>query len=68
MTPRTRPVPQERPSNRFEILVGRSLAMSVHPKVAWRVLTPSRRALMILGYFAVSYLTVLSGLLLTVSQ
>lgn len=62
------PSPQQRPINRVEIMIGRSLAMSVHPIVAWRLLPPSRRALMVLGYFAVSYLTVLSGLLLTVSR
>jgi hypothetical protein len=65
MASRIRPIPRERPSSRVEILIGRSLAMSVHPTAAWRVLPPSRRALMILGYFAVSYLTVLSGLLLS---
>lgn len=42
--------------------------MSVHPHIAWKVLPPSKRALMVLGYVAVSYLTVLTGLLLTISR
>jgi hypothetical protein len=57
-----KPLPRERPSNRIEIMIGRSLAMSVHPAIAWRLLSPSRRALMVFGYFAVSYVTVFSAL------
>lgn len=59
---RPRPRRADRPSNRFEIMLGRSLAMSAHPTIAWRLLPPSRRALMIFGYFAASYLTVLFAL------
>lgn len=65
MAPRR--VPQNRPSSRLEIMIGRSLAVTVHPAIAWRVLPPSRRALMVLGYFAASYVMVLSGLLLAVN-
>ena len=57
-----KPAPQERPSNRVEIMIGRTLAVSMHPTMAWRLLRPSRRALMVLGYFAVSYVTVLGAL------
>jgi hypothetical protein len=57
-----KPAPQERPSNRVEIVIGRGLAVSVHPVIAWRLLPPSRRVLMVFGYFAVSYVTVFSAL------
>jgi hypothetical protein len=57
-----KPAPQARPSNRIEIMIGRSLAMSAHPTIAWRLLPPSRRALMVLGYFAFSYVTVFGAL------
>jgi len=57
-----KPLPRERPSNRIEIMIGRGLAVSVHPATAWRLLTPSRRALMVFGYFAVSYVAVFSAL------
>ena len=52
----------DRPSTRMEILIGRGLALSAHPTIAWRLLPPSKRALMVFGYFAFSYLSVLSGL------
>jgi hypothetical protein len=51
-----------RPSNRFEVLVGRGLAMSVHPALAWQLLPPKKRALLVLGYFGLSYVTVFVGL------
>lgn len=54
----------ERPSNHTEILIGRTLAFSVHPNAAWRVLPASGRLWMVCGYFATAYLTVLSGLFL----
>jgi hypothetical protein len=57
----------DRPSNRIEIALGRSLAMSVHPHAAWRLLPPARRALLVFGYFALSYLTVLTALQLFAS-
>jgi hypothetical protein len=47
-----------------EILIGRALAMSVHPTAAWRRSSTSRRDLLVLGYFATAYVTVLGALLL----
>ena len=55
----------ERPSNRVEILIGRTLAMTVHPTAAWRSSSLSNRALLLFGYFATAYVTVLSALLLS---
>jgi hypothetical protein len=52
----------DRPSNRVEIMIGRGLAMSVHPSLAWQLLPPKKRALLVLGYFGLSYVTVLAGL------
>ncbi|HKT80694.1 MAG TPA: hypothetical protein VJP86_10780 [Vicinamibacterales bacterium] len=43
-------------------MIGRGLAISTHPSIAWRILSPSRRALLVFGYFAASYLVVLGGL------
>ena len=56
------PNSRSRASNQIEILIGRSLAVSVHPALAWKRLTPSKRALMVFGYFAVSYVTVFGAL------
>jgi hypothetical protein len=55
------PLP-DRPSTRIEVALGRGLAMSVHPHLAWRLLPASRRALLVFGYFAVGYVTVLAAL------
>ena len=45
-------------SNRIEIFLGRSVALCVHPFAAWR--SPSRidRALLLISYFAFSYVTI----------
>ena len=48
-----------------ETLIGRSLAVSVHPVRAWRVLRPSGRIGLVLGYGGLSYVGVLTALLLT---
>jgi len=44
-------------------LVGRLLAVMCHPVLAWRVLRPSGRVALAVGYAGLSYLTVLSALL-----
>ena len=52
----------DRPSTRTEVMIGRSLALSLHPHMAWRLLSPSRRAALAFGYFAFAYATVLATL------
>ena len=51
------------PSTRTEILVGRGLAMCLHPYAAWRVQSPAERLLVLVTYFAASYTLVLTSLL-----
>jgi hypothetical protein len=46
-----------------ETSIGRALAVSVHPVLAWRILRPSGRIAIVLGYFGASYLSVLIALL-----
>jgi hypothetical protein len=46
-----------RPATRFEILLGRSLALCVHPYTAWRVSGTRIRAGLVLGYAAAGYVT-----------
>jgi hypothetical protein len=60
MAPRV--VSPNRPANRVEILIGRSLAVSAHPALAWRLLPFPKRALLVFGYFAASFVTVLGAL------
>jgi hypothetical protein len=43
-------------------MIGRGLAMSLHPHIAWRLLPPSRRGLLVFSYFAFAYVTVLATL------
>jgi hypothetical protein len=47
-----------------EILIGRGLAMCVHPAAAWRVLPPTKRMLLTAAYFGAGYVSVLSALLI----
>jgi len=54
----------DRPSTRLEIMTGRVLAVCVHPFMAWRVLSPSGRALILTSYAVTTYITVLTMLLL----
>jgi hypothetical protein len=54
----------DRPSTRVEVLLGRALAMCVHPYAAWRTQSTSRRLLVFFAYFAASYTLVLGVLLL----
>jgi hypothetical protein len=53
MAPAYKPV-----NRRFEVLVGRSVAVCVHPYAAWRSRSANQRALLLLAYFTVSYLLV----------
>ena len=50
------------PSTRTEILVGRGLAMCLHPGAAWRAQSPAGRLLVLFAYFAASYALVLTSL------
>ena len=43
--------------------IGRALAMSVHPVLAWPVLRPAGRFAIVLGYFGAAYVGVLITLL-----
>jgi len=49
---------RNRPSNRIEILVGRSAALCIHPLAAWRSRSRKDRALLLISYFAISYVIV----------
>jgi hypothetical protein len=46
-----------------EIVMGRSLAVFVHPFLAWRVLSKPGRILLTVGYVLIAYIGVLSLLL-----
>ncbi len=54
----------DRPSTKFEIVIGRSLAACVHPVAAWRSGSRALRAQCMAGYFVASYVLVFLGLLL----
>jgi hypothetical protein len=47
-----------------EVVIGRALAVSVHPLAAWRSSMRSARILLLTVYFAVGYVAVLAGLFL----
>ena len=49
----------DRPSTRLEILIGRSLAVCVHPLAAWASGSMSARVTFFVGYFLVSYIFIL---------
>ena len=49
----------------IEVLVGRSLAMCVHPYAAWRSRSTRCRAFVLFAYFVGSYALVLGALELT---
>ena len=51
-------------ANRYEVLLGRSLAACVHPLAAWRSTMRSFRVLLLAGYFAVGYVVVLASMIL----
>ena len=47
-----------RPSNRIEVVLGRSAALCVHPLAAWRSRSRIDRVLLVTSYFAISYVIV----------
>jgi hypothetical protein len=47
------------PGARLESLIGRSLAISVHPVAAWRSRARLTRVVLVSEYFTVGYLVVL---------
>jgi hypothetical protein len=47
-----------------EVLIGRSLAACVHPMAAWQSRARSFRVLLVAGYFAMGYMTVLAAIAL----
>jgi hypothetical protein len=54
------------PPNRFEIWLGRSLALCVHPFTAWRLSSGATRALIVMGYAAAGYVAGFAVLLFIV--
>jgi hypothetical protein len=45
-----------------EIMIGRSLALCVHPVAAWRVGSIRARLVVVVAYFAASYAAILAAL------
>jgi hypothetical protein len=58
------PPASDRPANRVEIFLGRSLAMCAHPVAAWPRARLRARLVIVAGYVAAGYVTTLTGLLL----
>ena len=50
--------PAHKGPHRFEVLIGRSAALCVHPLAAWRSPLRSDRALLLISYFSISYVVV----------
>jgi hypothetical protein len=59
------PLPLDLPGSRIETLVGRSLAMCVHPYATWRSQSTRRRMFVLLAYTVGSYSVVLAILFAT---
>jgi hypothetical protein len=53
-------------SHRIEVVIGRSAALCVHPFAAWRSPSRSDRAVLLISYFAISYV-IMFGLLHAIS-
>jgi len=51
-------------SHWHEVLLGRSLAACIHPIAAWQSRARTFRVLVVAGYFAVGYITVLAAIAL----
>ena len=49
-----------RASTRTEIVIGRTLAMMVHPYAAWRTRSAKGRAVVVASYIAAGYAVVLA--------
>ena len=56
----------KRPSHRLEVVIGRSAALCIHPIAGWRSRSRNDRALLLVSYFALSYVIVF-GLLHAIS-
>ena len=54
----------ERPANRAEQLIGRSLAACLHPMAAWHSTMRSFRMLAVAAYFVLGFVAVLTALVL----
>jgi hypothetical protein len=65
MTLRQRP---DRPSNRLEIAMGRSLAICLHPVAAWLSRSQRKRLVLVGGYVGAGYVAVLLALLLLAAR
>ena len=48
-----------RPSTRFEIFIGRALAVCVHPLAAWATGSLAARVTFFVGYFLASYIFIM---------
>lgn len=48
----------------FEVILGRGMACCLHPTAAWRVMTPSGRALVVGAYASAGFIVTLAGLFL----
>jgi hypothetical protein len=53
------------PGTRFDVLIGRSLAMCAHPYAAWRTRSTGERLLIVLTYAAAGYAVMLGVLLIS---
>jgi len=53
-----------RPPSRREVLIGKSLAVCVHPFAAWRLSRRRIRFVILAGYFVTGYAAVLASLVL----
>jgi hypothetical protein len=49
-----------RPQRHAELFIGRSAALFVHPFAAWRSPSRSDRGVLLISYFAISYVMVLA--------
>ena len=49
------PPAHKRPSHPLEVLIGRSAALCLHPFAAWCSRSRNDRALLVVSYFAISY-------------
>jgi hypothetical protein len=58
------PQRQDRPSNRLEIMIGKSLAICLHPMAAWLTRSQRKRLVLVGGYVGAGYVVVLIALLL----
>jgi hypothetical protein len=54
----------DRPSNRLEIVMGRSMAICLHPVAAWLSRSQRKRLILVGGYVGAGYVVGLIALLL----